>query len=70
MDYDFILSALKLIRKEYLTDPRYAHDSQFDAYRFTEYVQDKYGIEMRVGRRRGYRIVDETKYTYFLLKFQ
>lgn len=68
MDYDFIFSALKLIRKEYLTDPRYA-DQQFDTYRFAEYVQDKYGIEMKIGRW-SYRIVDETKYTYFLLKFQ
>lgn len=67
MDHNFIWAALKLIRKEYLTDPRYA-DKQFDAYRFAEYVQDKYGIGMKVGRR-GYRIVDETKYTYFLLKF-
>lgn len=69
MDHNFIWAALKLIRKEYLTDPRYAHESQFDAYRFEEYVQDKYGIEMKIGRR-GYRIVDESKYTYFLLKFQ
>ena len=69
MDHNFIWAALKLIRREYLTDPLYAHESQFDAYRFEEYVQDKYGIEMKIGRR-GYRIVDETKYTYFLLKFQ
>lgn len=69
MDHNFIWAALKLIRREYLTDPRYAHESQFDAYRFEEYVQDKYGIEMKIGRR-GYRIVDESKYTYFLLKFQ
>ena len=67
MDHNFIWTALKLIRKEYLTDPRYAHE-QFDTYRFAEYVQDKYGIGMKVGRR-GYRIVDEAKYTYFLLKF-
>jgi len=67
VDHNFIWTALKLIRKEYLTDPRYA-DKQFDTYRFVEYVRDKYGIAMKVGRR-GYRIVDETKYTYFLLKF-
>jgi len=69
VDHNFIWAALKLIRREYLTDPCYAHESQFDAYRFEEYVQDKYGIEMKIGRR-GYRIVDESKYTYFLLKFQ
>jgi hypothetical protein len=64
---NIIWSALKLIRVEYL-DSQLRSVPSFDAYEFEEYIEDRYGIEIRIGRR-GYKIVDETKYTYFLLKF-
>jgi hypothetical protein len=63
-------TALKLVRKEYMVD---AKDGQFDAYDFEDYIEEKYGIKMNVVEGNitdGYKVVDEAKYTFFLLKYQ
>ena len=65
-------SALKLVRKEYMeTLDQLA--GQFDAYDFEDYIEANYGIKMNIvdgNITDGYKIMDEAKYTFFLLKFQ
>lgn len=65
-------SALKLVRKEYMeTIDTLA--GQFDAYDFEDYLEANYGIKMNIVNGNitdGYKIMDEAKYTFFLLKFQ
>jgi hypothetical protein len=65
-------SALKLVRKEYIeTLDQLA--GQFDAYDFEDYIEANYGIKMNIvdgNITDGYKIMDEAKYTFFLLKFQ
>jgi hypothetical protein len=61
---------LKQIRKEYQQEV----DSQFEAYDFALYVQEKYGIKLNIVDNNflggNYTIVDEKKYTYYTLKFE
>jgi hypothetical protein len=59
---------LKLVRKEFMEDK-----TQFDAYDFETYIENKYGIKMNMVNGNitdGYQIVDEQKYLIFLLRFQ
>ena len=65
-------TALKKIRVEYL-DTLDQLAGQFDAYDFEDYVEANYGIKMNIvdgSITDGYKIMDEAKYTFFLLKFQ
>lgn len=65
-------SALKLVRKEYM-ETLDALQGQFDAYDFEDYLEANYGLKMNIvdgNITDGYKIMDETKYTFFLLKFQ
>ena len=61
---------LKQIRKEYLAE----NDTQFEAYDFALYVQEKYGIKLNIIDNDflggNYTIVDEKKYTFYTLKFE
>lgn len=65
-------SALKKVRKEYMeTLDELA--GQFDAYEFEDYLEANYGIKMNIVEGNitdGYKIMDDAKYTFFLLKFQ
>jgi len=61
-------AALKLVRKEYMSQ-----NKEFDAYDFEDYLVGQYGIKMNIVNGNitdGYEIVDEKKYLIFLLKFQ
>ena len=63
-------AALKLIRKEYITD---TDSGQFDAYDFEDYIEANYGIKMNIvdgNITDGYKVMDEKKYLIFLLKYQ
>lgn len=65
-------SALKLVRKEYMQTLD-ALEGQFDAYEFEDYLEENYGIKMNIVNGNitdGYKIMDEAKYTFFLLRFQ
>lgn len=65
-------SLLKLARKEYM-DTVLALNGQFDAYDFEDYLKENYGLKLNLVNGNitdTYQIVDETKYTFFLLKFQ
>jgi len=65
-------SALKLVRKEYMQTLD-ALEGQFDAYDFEDYLEENYGIKMNIvdgNITDGYKIMDEAKYTFFLLRFQ
>lgn len=61
---------LKSIRKEYLDEK----DTQFEAYDFALYVQEKYGIKLNIVDNNflggNYTIVDEQKYVFYTLKFE
>jgi len=65
-------AALKKVRVEYMeTLDQLA--GQFDAYEFEDYLEANYGIKMNIVNGNitdGYKIMDEAKYTFFLLKFQ
>ncbi len=65
-------AALKKVRVEYMkTLDELA--GQFDAYEFEDYLEANYGIKMNIVNGNiadGYKIMDEAKYTFFLLKFQ
>jgi hypothetical protein len=61
-------AALKVVRKEYMTQ-----NKEFDAYDFEDYLLGQYGLKMNIvggNITDGYEIVDEKKYLIFLLKFQ
>jgi hypothetical protein len=65
-------AALKLVRKEYMETLDHLA-GQFDAYDFEDYIEANYGIKMNIvdgNITDGYKIMDEAKYTFFLLKFQ
>ena len=65
-------SALKKVRQEYM-ETLDALAGQFDAYDFEDYLEANYGIKMNIVNGNitdGYKIIDEAKYTFFLLKFQ
>lgn len=61
-------TTLKLLRKEFLEK-----ENSFDAYKFTDYVADNYGIQINIieGNYFGgtYSIIDQQKYLVYLLKF-
>ena len=64
--------ALKQVRKEFMADLK-ALDGQFDAFDFEDYIEENYGIKMKIVNGNitdGYKIMDEKKYLIFLLKFQ
>ena len=61
-------AALKVVRKEYMSQ-----NKEFDAYDFEDYLVGQYGLKMNIVNGNitdGYEIVDEKKYLIFLLKFQ
>jgi hypothetical protein len=61
-------SALKQARQEYMKTK-----IEFDAYEFEDWLEAIYGIKMNIVNGNitdGYKIMDEAKYTFFLLKFQ
>ena len=64
--------ALKEIRAEYATTIS-PNESLFDPYKFSEYIESKYGIKMHTSHDNitdKYDIVDEQKYLIFLLKWK
>lgn len=64
--------ALKKVRVEYMQTLD-ALAGQFDAYEFEDYIEQNYGIKMNIvdgNITDGYKIMDEAKYTFFLLKFR
>jgi hypothetical protein len=61
-------AALKVVRKEYMSQ-----NKEFDAYDFEDYLVGQYGLKMNIvggNITDGYEVVDEKKYLIFLLKFQ
>jgi len=61
-------AALKVVRKEYMSQ-----NKEFDAYDFEDYLIGQYGLKMNIvggNITDGYEVVDEKKYLIFLLKFQ
>ena len=61
-------AALKVVRKEYMSQ-----NKEFDAYDFEDYLVGQYGLKMNIVNGNitdGYEVVDEKKYLIFLLKFQ
>ena len=61
-------AALKVVRKEYMSQ-----NKEFDAYDFEDYLAGQYGLKMNIVNGNitdGYEVVDEKKYLIFLLKFQ
>ena len=59
--------ALKKVRSEFMENK-----TNFDAYEFEDYLQQKYGVKMNIVNGNitdGYEIVDEKLYLIFLLKW-